>query len=109
MPIPDFRTLPEARLSRPSANLLDAIYLCQQRQAWYRDYQRLHGVNAVNFVQSVSVADKVPGVAAGIAQAIGFDLAERRRSPNWSEALRRFISQVEDDRNFGHGQRRGGQ
>ena len=95
LPIPDFRTLPETRLSRPSADLLDTIYLCQQRQAWYRDYQRLHGVEAVTFVRSASVADKVPRVATGIAQAIGFDLAERRRSPNWSEALRRFIFQIE--------------
>ena len=95
LPIPDFRTLPETRLSRPSANLLDMIYLCQQRQAWYRDYQRLQGEAAVAFVRSASAADKVPGVAAGIAQAIGFDLAERQQSPNWSEALRRFISRVE--------------
>ncbi len=95
LPIPDFRTLPETRLSRPSANLLDMIYLCQQRQAWYRDYQRLQGEAAVTFVRSASVADQVPGVAAGIAQAIGFDLAERQQSPNWSEALRRFISRVE--------------
>ena len=95
LPIPDFRTLPEARLSRPSADLLDVIYLCQQRQAWYRDYQRLHGVEAVTFFRSVSVADKVPGVAAGIAQTIGFDLAERQRSPTWFDALRRLISQVE--------------
>ena len=95
LPIPDFRTLPETRLSRPSADLLDTIYLCQQRQAWYRDYQRLHGVEAVTFARPASVADKVPEVAAGIVQTIGFDLVERRRLPNWSEALRRFISQVE--------------
>ena len=95
LPIPDFRTLPETRLSRPSVDLLDTIYLCQQRQAWYRDHQRLQGEVAVAFVRSVSAADKVPGVAAGIAQAIGFDLAERQQSPNWSEALRRFISRVE--------------
>ncbi len=95
LPIPDFRTLPEARLSRPSVDLLDTIYLCQQRQAWYRDYQRMHGVEPVTFVRSAAVADEVPRVATGIAQAIGFDLAERRQVPNWSEALRRFISQVE--------------
>ncbi len=95
LPIPDLRTPPKAQLSRPSTNLLDTIYLCQQRQAWYRDYQRLHGVEPVAFVRSASAADEVAGVAKGIAQAIGFDLAERRRAPNWSEALHRFISHVE--------------
>ena len=95
LPIPDFRTLPDARLSRPSANLLDTIYLCQQRQSWYRDYQRLHGMEPIPFIGSGTVGDKVPGIAAWLAQAIGFDLAERTRSPNWSDALRRFISQVE--------------
>ena len=95
LPIPDFRTLPEARLSRPSTDLLDIIYLCQQRQAWYRDYQRLHGVEAVTFFRSASLTDKVPGVAAGIAQTIDFDLAKRQRSSTWFDALRRFISQVE--------------
>ncbi len=30
-----------------------------------------------------------------MAQAIGLDLADRPQSPNWSEALRRFISHVE--------------
>ena len=95
LPIQDFRTLPEARLSRPSADLLDIIYLCQQRQVWYRDYQRLHGVEAATFFRSASVADKVPEVAAKIAQTIGFDLAERQRSATWRDALRYFISQVE--------------
>ena len=95
LPIPDFRTLPDAGLSRPGADLPDVIYLCQQRQAWYRDHQRLHGEGALAFVHSASTADKVPGVAAGIAHAIGFNPAEREQSPNWSEALRRFISRVE--------------
>ena len=91
LPIPDFRTLPETRLSRPSPDLLDTIYLCQQRQAWYRDYQRLNRLEAVTFISSAFVADNVPEAAAGIAHAIGFDFAERRRSANWSVALRRFI------------------
>jgi Zn-dependent peptidase ImmA (M78 family) len=96
LPISDFRTLPEARLSRPSANLLDAIYLCQQRQTWYREHQLLHGAKPVALIGSVTVADAVPLVAAEIARAVGFDLAERARSPNWSQALRRFISGVEE-------------
>ena len=45
---------------------------------------------------SASVADEVTDVAARIAHTIGFDLAERRRLPNWSEALRRLIMQIEE-------------
>lgn len=96
LPIPDFRTLPEARLSRPSADLLDTIYLCQQRQAWYRDHQHLYGAQPLAFVGSTSVTDEVPDVAAEIAHTIGFDLAERRQLPNWSEALRCLIAQIEE-------------
>jgi len=95
LPIPDFRTLPEARLSRPSADLLDTIYLCQQRQAWYRDYQHLYGAQRLAFVGSVSATDEVSEVAAGIARTIGFDVAERTQLPNWSAALRHLVSQIE--------------
>ncbi|MFV2045096.1 MAG: ImmA/IrrE family metallo-endopeptidase [Anaerolineales bacterium] len=96
LPIPDFRTMPQAQLARPSADLLDTIYLCQQRQAWYLDYLRLHGAEPVAFVGSTVVADEVTEVAAGIAHAIGFDTDERQQLPNWSEALRRFIAQTEE-------------
>ncbi|MDZ7750407.1 MAG: ImmA/IrrE family metallo-endopeptidase [Gammaproteobacteria bacterium] len=96
LPIPDFRTLPQARLSWPSADLLDTIYLCQQRQAWYRDHQRLYGVDPLAFVGSASITDQVVDIAAGIARTIGFNMDERKQLSNWSEALRRLIAQIEE-------------
>ncbi|APZ42526.1 ImmA/IrrE family metallo-endopeptidase [Acidihalobacter ferrooxydans] len=95
LPIHDFRTMPEAVLARPSADLLDTIYLCQQRQAWYRNYQRIQGTQSLAFVGSATRQDSIIETAQRIAQTIGFSTAERQRLPNWSEALRRFIALVE--------------
>ncbi|HHJ13587.1 MAG TPA: ImmA/IrrE family metallo-endopeptidase [Gammaproteobacteria bacterium] len=95
VPIPDFRTMAQAQVTRPSPDLLDTIYVCQQRQEWYRNHLVLHHEEPLAFVGSASLEDDVTARAAEIRQVIGFDLAERRQLPSWNEALRRFIAQVE--------------
>ena len=35
IPIPDLRTMASREIVEPSPDLLDIIYLCQQRQQWY--------------------------------------------------------------------------
>jgi Zn-dependent peptidase ImmA (M78 family) len=96
VPIPDFRTIDNEHVGHPSPDLLDTIYVCQQRQEWYRDYARSTGEQPLPFVGSVSVRADVISTAAQIRAALGFDVAERRRIPTWTEALRHFIGQADD-------------
>jgi Zn-dependent peptidase ImmA (M78 family) len=95
VPIPDLRTVGNIHLERPSPDLLDTIYVCQQRQEWYRDYARSMGEEPCSFVGSASVANDMEGTAARMRHALHFDLEERRRMPTWTEALRRFIEQAD--------------
>jgi Zn-dependent peptidase ImmA (M78 family) len=96
VPIPDFRTLGNEHVERPSPDLLDTVYLCQQRQEWYRDFARTEGEGPLSFVGSANLQSDIESTAAGIRNALGFDLAERRQMPTWTEALRRFIRQADD-------------
>ena len=96
IPIPDFRTIAGKPVGRPSADLLDTIYLCQQRQAWYRDNARMEGEPPLGFVGSASRSDAIEAVAGQIRTALRFDLEERRRLSSWTAALRRFIDQAND-------------
>jgi Zn-dependent peptidase ImmA (M78 family) len=95
VPIPDFRTVGNVRMERPSPDLLDTLYVCQQRQEWYREFARSEAEEPFSFVGSVGIESGIEESAAGIRQLLGFDLEERRRLPTWTEALRRFIEQAD--------------
>jgi len=95
IPIPDFRTVGNKRIGRPSPDLLDTIYLCQQRQEWYRDFARSAREEALSFVGAATVQSDIVQTAAHIRQALRFDIEERRQSSTWTEALSRFIEQAD--------------
>ena len=95
LPIPDLRTLGNRHLGRPSPDMLETVYISQQRQEWYRDYARSIGESPVDFVGSARLEDTVVATASRIRHALGFDLDERRQSPTWTDALRRFIEQAD--------------
>jgi Zn-dependent peptidase ImmA (M78 family) len=96
VPIPDFRTVGNEFIGHPSPDLLETIYLCQQRQEWYRDYARSMGEPACPFVGAAALREDVVTVAQRIRQALGFDLDGRRRMRTWEEALREFVEQTDE-------------
>jgi len=95
VPIQDLRTVGNQYIGNPSPDLLDTMYICQQRLEWYRDFARSMGENPLPFVGSVSLDSDAAEVARNIRQSLGFNLEERRGMPTWTEALRRFIQQAD--------------
>ena len=95
VPIPDFRTVGNQRIGHPSPDLLDTVYICQQRQEWYRDFARSVREEALPFIGSATVQSDVDQTAAKIRQALRFDIEERRQCATWAEALSRFIEQAD--------------
>ena len=95
VPIPDLRTVGNDYMESPSPDLLDVIYICQQRQDWYRDFARSIREQPLPFVGSALLTNDIVETAARIRRTLGFDLEERRRMPTWTDALRRFIEQAD--------------
>ncbi len=95
VPIPDFRTMATDYFDRPSPDLLDTIYICQQRQEWYRDFERSMGGDPLPFVGSAQLTDVVIQTAAIMREALGFNIEERKKIRTWADALRRFIEQAD--------------
>ncbi|MCG8551783.1 MAG: ImmA/IrrE family metallo-endopeptidase [Desulfobacterales bacterium] len=95
VPITDLRTIGNEHIENPSPDLLDTLYICQQRQEWYQEFARFMGETPLPFVGSASLKNNVIEVAQSISKALGFDVEARCEMANWTEALRHFISQAD--------------
>jgi Zn-dependent peptidase ImmA (M78 family) len=96
VPIPDMRTIGNAGVARPSADMLDTIYLCQDRQEWYRGHALSHGFAPLDFAGSVTTSDRPALVADRIRSLLNFDVADRAVFSSWEDARRRLIDRIED-------------
>ena len=95
VPIPDFRTAGNVHKLHPTPDLLETIYICQQRQEWYRDFARTVGEGPLAFVGSANVKLPIVTAADTIRHTLGFDVEARRQMPTWTDALRHFIDQAD--------------
>lgn len=96
LPVPDFRTLRDEVLAEPSSDLLDTLYLCQQRQDWFRDHARMHGLPALPFVGSASLEEVPEAVAQRLRETLRLSIEARRQLHTWTDALRQLIARAED-------------
>jgi Zn-dependent peptidase ImmA (M78 family) len=94
VPIPDYRTMSDAGVSRPSPDLLDTIFQCQQRQEWYRDFAQVTREDPVAFVGSLTTLVPVVEAAEQVRTTLRFDPGERGHT--WSDALRTLVDHAEE-------------
>ncbi len=94
LPIPDLRPGPNHSL-KPSPELLDTIYIVQQRLTWYREFLEQQAENPLPFVGKSSLQESPEDVAGEIRRVLGLDELRREAIPTWSEAFRALVSKVE--------------
>ena len=94
VPIPDYRTMGDVGVHRPSPDLLDTIFQCQQRQEWYRDFAQVTREDPVAFVGSLTTSVPFVEAAEQVRTTLRFDPSERGHT--WSDALRTLVDHAED-------------
>jgi Zn-dependent peptidase ImmA (M78 family) len=93
--IPDFRTVGDTPISRPSPNLLETIQVMKRRQAWMRDYLTEAGQQPLDFVGSGVQTRNVVSLAVRIREKLGLDPDWAEMHGTWEDALRTFRSAAE--------------
>lgn len=94
IPLPDFRTMGDAEMRRASPDLLDTIFLCEQRQEWYREYEWANREDPLDFVGSMSLDTEVTEAGASIRTKLGFEVDQR--GARWGDAFRILTQQAEE-------------
>lgn len=97
LPIPDFRTVANGALERPSPNLLDTIYAMQRRQAWLREERIESGASSLEIVGSARLTDDPAAIGQEMRRSVGIDEGWSAKVASWELAvseLRRRIEQL---------------
>jgi Zn-dependent peptidase ImmA (M78 family) len=96
LPVTDFRTLGATTPRQPSPDLLEMLYICERRQAWYREYLLFEEAEALPPVTRASTRSDPVETAESIRSAIGWDSRARSAFVYWDDALRDLVRRIED-------------
>jgi Zn-dependent peptidase ImmA (M78 family) len=95
LPIPDFRTVGDDTVRRPSPDLLDTVHMMQRRQAWMRDFLIEEAESALQFVGSSTLKSNPQEVAVSIRETLGVADGWADRESTWTEALMHLRQKIE--------------
>jgi Zn-dependent peptidase ImmA (M78 family) len=95
LPIPDFRTVGDAPVRRPSPDLLETVYSMQRRQDWMHDFLVEEGEAALPFVASATLDSRPDEVAASMRKVLGVADGWAREEKTWTEALMHLRQRIE--------------
>ena len=93
--IPDLRTIGGSRPKRMSPNLIDMIYICQNRQAWYREYCINNKISELDFVGSATTSMPEKEIANIIRETIDFDVETQLESKKIDKVKKILVKKIE--------------
>ena len=88
LPIPDFRTVGDTPIDRPSPNLIETIHTMQRRQDWMRDLLIEEGHEQLRFVGSGQRIRNPKSLAERIRQKLSLDADWAESLGTWEDALK---------------------
>ncbi len=94
--IPDFRTLGDTPIDRPSPNLIDTIDESRRRQAFVRDQRLEDGWESLPFVASASPRVSTSSLAQRMRQQLQLTPEWAESLPSWEDALNRLRRAAEE-------------
>ncbi len=95
LPIPDFRTVGDTPIDRPSPNLLETVHAMQRRQEWMREYVVEDGQEPLDFVGSAKHVQNIVSLAARMRKALGLNEDWAETHSTWEDALRTLRNAAE--------------
>ena len=87
LPIPDFRTVGDETVKRPSPNLLETVQTMQRRQGWLRDFLIEQEEPPLSFIGSVSISDEVNAAATKMRNLLDVSDDWAHHHATWTAAL----------------------
>ncbi len=95
LPIPDFRTVKDERVRRPSPDLLDTVNMMQRRQTWMRDFLIEEAESQLPFVGSATLTSDYQKVAHEMRETLGVAGGWANEESTWTDALMHLRRKIE--------------